>query len=508
MVNSTVRGKARWCALGLGLGLMSAPAFNANAANISTVFAFDLHYTAAGVVEGTGTNAGYLYGSTYDTSLTYGGSIYRVPLGGGEPKVIYQLQSTDGYSPQASMVVGTDGYLYGTTHYAPRVGTDTARGSGTIFRLSQDGSGYTTLHTFTYSTTTNSTTGIAVNDDGIYPDRALIQDATYLYGTTSYGGLYGSGTVFRVRKSDGAFTVLHHFAAVDSVTTGLNAAGEGAYPSSSLTLASDGRLYGVTSGGGPNLKTAGSADSITGYSGTGTIYSLRTDGTDFQTVYAFSALDDTAAGSNAIGVNLDGVQPNGSLLEVSSGVLIGTTTDGGTPTDTSLTGYGTIFSFATGTKQLTTLYNFDSTTGATPSGNLILDNGRVYGITSGGSSDAGTSLGNLYAIDVAGTNFSNVHPFVFTEGTSLTGSLIKASNGDLFGTASYGNACTSVSSSGYGAVFRWSLATGQSSSGYASCTTYTSSSGGGAMQPGFLWLLAALGLAPPVRRRLFGFHKP
>lgn len=497
MLNSFVpRKKAWWCALGLCLGLLSAPAFSATP-TFSTVFAFDLHTTSAGVVQGTGANQNYLYGTLTDTSLSYGGVIYKVALGGGAPEVVYQLQSTEGYSPQAGLLVSTDGYIYGSTYYGPRVGTNTVSGAGTIFRIAQDGTGFTTLHTFGAATGTESTTGNVLNADGFYPSRALIEDATYLYGVTLYGGAHGSGTVFRVRKADGAVTVLHSFAAVG--TDGTNAS-EGAYPSSSLTLASDGRLYGVTSGGGANLKTVSTTSTV----GTGTIYSLNTDGSGFQTIHNFEALDDSAT----ISVNSEGVQPNGNLLEASSGVLVGTTSDGGDPSAGTVTGYGTVFRFDIATSDFNALYAFDSTTGASPLGELVQGNdGLVYGVTSTGSTSSTpvTAYGEIYSIDVTAADFTLVHPLTFAEGTSPTGGLIKASNGDLFGTAAYGNACTSYSSSGYGAVFRYSLVTGANSSGYANCTQY-SSSGGGAMNPGILWLLAALGLAPPVRRRLFGFN--
>lgn len=508
MLNFSLRGnKAWWCLLGMCLGLMNAPAFGAT---YSTVFAFDLHLTSVGVVEGSGSNQGFLFGTTYDSSLTYGGSIYKVAMNGGAPQVVYQLKDTDGYNPQAMLLLGSDGYLYGTTHYGPRLGSFTSAGTGTIFRVGQDGTNFTKLHTFAASTTTHSVTGNSLNADGIFPDRALIESGAYLYGVTTAGGLNGSGVVFRLRKSDGLLDVLHHFAATTSTGVSsniVNGVGEGAYPTSSLTLATNGRLYGVTSGGGANLKTTSS-----GTSGAGTIYSLNVDGTDFQTVYNFTALDDTAAvGANAIGVNPDGVQPNGNLLEVSSGVLVGTTSDGGTPIDTTATGYGTVFTFTVATRSLNTLHAFDNTTGATPSGSLVLDStsGRVYGVTNTGSSTSTpvTLLGEIYSVNPTTANFAIEHALVFAEGSGPTGGLIKASNGDLFGTVGYGNVCTATSSSGYGAVFRYSLTTNASSSGYANCTVYDSDSGGGAFSPGFLWLLSALGLVPVVRRRLFGFSQ-
>ena len=500
MVNFSLRcRKAWWGVLGTCLGLMNAPAFSAT---YSTVFAFDLHLTSSGVVEGTGSNVGFLFGTTSDTSLSYGGAIFKVAKNGGAPQVIYQLKDTDGYAPQATLLVGTDGYLYGTTQYWSRSGTSLTQGAGTIFRIAQDGSGFTTLHVFGGLSGLHPVTSAGLNPDGIYPNYALIQDATYLYGVTQFGGLYGSGTVFRLRKSDGALDVLHHFAAIDNVSNGTNSSGEGANPSSSLLLASDGRLYGVTSGGGANIKTTSS-----GVEATGTIYSLNVDGSGFQTLYNFSALDDTAAG-----VNGDGVQPLGTLVEVSSGVLVGTTSDGGTPADTTLTGFGTIFSFDVASGDLEVLHNFNNATGATPIGKLLLANdGRVYGTTNDGSgtSDPVTQLGVIWSINPATADYTMVHALTFAQGGGFSGGLIQASDGDLYGAVSYGNACTGINANGYGAVFRYSLTTNASSSGYSSCTTFeVDDGGGGAFSPDLLWLLSALGLAPSVRRRVFGFRQP
>ncbi len=499
MVNLTVQGKKTWWwACGLCFGLLNAPVITANAATLSTLFAFDLHQTSAGVVEGDGSNTGYLFGTTNDTSLTYGGSIFRVPVAGGAPTIIYQLQTSDGYSPRATLLRGVDHLLYGTTNYWPRVSNSTNIGYGTIFRVAQDGTGFTTLHVFNGA-------------DGISPNLALIEDAYYLYGVATSGGINGTGTVFRVRKADGLFEVLHVFAAVDSLSGAsiqiAGGLGEGAVPSSSLTLASDGRLYGVTHAGGANLKKTSS-----GTTGTGTIYSLNTDGTGFQTLYNFSALDETAVSptdSTAIlSFNPDGAQPAGNLLEVNSGVLIGTTSDGGDPHSSTVSGHGTVFKFDIASGTLTTLHAFDNDTGAAPVGALVKDaaSGLVYGVATSGSSTATpvTVYGSIYHINPITGDFAIDHAMTFAEGSGVTGGLIQASNGDLFGTTTSGNGCTAINGSGYGAVYRYSLTTGASSSGYSSCTDYTASSGHGAFDWGFLCCLSVLGLAPPVRRRVFG----
>lgn len=515
MLNSTVCGhrarKQTLCmALMLLVSLVTAPSFSAQAATLSTVFALDLHQTSSGVVEGDGANAGYLFGTTSDVSLTYGGAIFKVPVGGGSPQTVYQLDSTNGYSPQATLLLSTDHNLYGTTRYAPRIGNQTAYGGGTIFRIAQDGSGFTTLYTFPG----DATSGFP---NGAYPDRALIEDANYLYGIATAGGTNGTGTVFRVRKSDGVFQVLHQFAALNAN----GSSSEGATPSSSLTLASNGRLYGVTAGGGANLKTSldSSGNAVT--AGTGTIYSLNIDGTGFQTVYQFSALDKRTTDPNdstiSLTYNADGAQPNGNLLEVSPGILLGTTTDGGNPSanpsppPNPVSGYGTVFRFVINDATLTTLYAFDNTNGAAPFGSLVKDRNStsVYGLTSSGSATTSPThqYGNVFHLTPTAANFVSAsftfdYPLAFTDGSQLNQGLIQASNGDLFFSTAYGNGCTALNGTGYGAVLRYSVTTGASSAGYSNCTAPTTSSGGGALSLGWLCLLAALGLVPVVRRRV------
>lgn len=520
MVNSIVRGhKACWSLLAFGLSLLSAPAFSATnpAANVSSVFSFDLHITGAGVVEGTG---GALFGTTMDTSLTSGGTIFKVAKGGGSPEVIYQLKETDGFSPQATLLVDGE-FLYGTTYYSPRIGLTISYGSGTVFRVKQDGSGYTTLHTFGLLTGTNAVTGNAINADGMHPVKALIQDATYLYGVTPAGGANGSGTVFRVRKSDGQTNVLHAFNAVKVApdpNAGKGELGDGAYPSSSLTLGQDGRLYGVTSSGGAKLRTsAGTETGTTVTAGTGTIYSLDKNNdpnnSTFTTLYSFDVIDDTA--TTLPSTNASGAQPTGALLELTPGVFIGTASSGGNPTPvspaTTSIGYGTIFKFtvAGAGGALTTLYNFNNNTGASPTGNLVKEqNGNlIYGFTNTGSTTITpvTQYGVFYSIDptapTPADTFEVEHALTFAEGTGIVGNLTQDAVGDLYASVQSGNACTVLNGSGYGGVIRFSVATGGSSTGYANCTQ-PSDSGGGVMSMAFMSLLGMLGLVPVARRWL------
>lgn len=429
------------------------------------VFAFDRTASAAGVTFGTD---GALYGSTYSTSYDHGGLIFRTTVDGSNPQTLYQLKgdSGDGYSPRANLLLGSDGYFYGTTHFGPRTGYNYNYGSGTVFRLAQDGTAFTTVYVFAVATDSTN----LINADGMYPDLPLIEgEDGYLYGVTTNGGQSGTGTVFRVAKDGAGFQTLHQFTGLDS--DGENT--DGAYPSGKLLFGADGRLYGVTSSGGEF--------------GRGVVYSLGIGGgSDFAPVYYFSELDSD-------GYNAEGVSPVGALVEINN-VLYGVTAGGGT------SGYGTVYSLTLdGTLEvLHTFLGGSSGDAASPAAGLILaGDGRLYGTTSAGSySSDVTGYGTVFAIATDGSDYEILHTFNSSSGSSPKTELVQATNAETYyGTASGGGSC------GYGNVFRLSigaLAT-QQSDGHNNCES--TDSGGGSMGSGLLLLLAAFGLAPSGRRR-------
>jgi uncharacterized repeat protein (TIGR03803 family) len=103
--------------------------------------------------------------------------------------VIYSFTATngDGTFPSASVVVGKDGSLYGTTQ------SGGSANLGTVFQLTPPatlGDPWTEmiLHSFT-----------GQSGDGATPLAGLtLNSAGVLYGTTSSGGTAGKGTVFAV----------------------------------------------------------------------------------------------------------------------------------------------------------------------------------------------------------------------------------------------------------------------------------------------------------------------
>ncbi len=113
---------------------------------------------------------------------TYGaGAIYRIDAAGVYTSVYAFQGKDDGGGPTGTLLVGRDGFIYGTAQGGGR------HVRGTVFRFDPATGTLLTLHAFN---------GL----DGAYPAAGVVQDDEgALYGTTPYGGKLGEGTVFRVR---------------------------------------------------------------------------------------------------------------------------------------------------------------------------------------------------------------------------------------------------------------------------------------------------------------------
>jgi len=249
--------------------------------------------------------------------------------------------------------------------------------------------------------------------DGRYPYAGLVDVNGTLYGTTSAGGVNGSGTVFSVDPGTGAETVLYSFCSETNCA-------DGASPWTSL-LEANGTLYGTTSAGGAN-------------SG-GTVFSLD-PGTGTETVlYSFCSQTNCA----------DGASPYASLIDV-NGTLYGTTYFGGI-TGCYLGGCGTVFSFDPGTGTETVLYSFcsqtDCTDGDQPNGGLVDVNGILYGTTSrgGAACNSGYNCGTVFSVDPQAGTETVLHTFCPNcgDGSTPMASLI-AVQGILYGTTEFGGA--------------------------------------------------------------------
>jgi uncharacterized repeat protein (TIGR03803 family) len=228
----------------------------------------------------------------------------------------------DGTLPLGRLVLSGD-MLYGTASAGG------IHGNGTIFAMTTNGTGFTTLHHFGALGDDSALNDTATNFDGASPSAGLVLTNNTLYGVAQYGGLAGNGTVFAISTSGMGFTVLHEFApgahdpSVVSFGTGFTNR-DGAHPSGDLVLSGN-ILYGTTVTGGTN--------------GSGTVFSLGTNGANFASLYAFTALNTNSAPIDPLYTNSDGVEPLGGLV-ISSNVLYGTTSFGGLNSD------GTVFSLS------------------------------------------------------------------------------------------------------------------------------------------------------------------
>ena len=167
-------------------------------------------------------SAGNLYGTAFQGGAHGWGAVFKVDPTGKETILYSFTGSTDGGNPFGGPVRDAKGNLYGTASFGG------SYFAGNVFKIDPTGT-ETVLYSFTGST------------DGSTPQAGLIRDsAGNLYGTTTYGGASGFGTVFKV-NTQGQENVLYSF-------TG---APDGYYPSfGSLVRDPAGNLYGTTQTGG------------------------------------------------------------------------------------------------------------------------------------------------------------------------------------------------------------------------------------------------------------------
>ncbi len=292
--------------------------------------------------------------------------------------------------------------------------------------------------------------------DGYGPVAGLIRDPKgNLYGTTPYGGTYGSGTVFELTSSD-TEKILHSFH--DNGT-------DGTEPLTGLVRDTKGNLYGTTYQGGAH--TWGTVFELTP-SGTETIlYSFDRSGTggyfpqglvrdtkgnlygttEQGGTYGFGTVFElTPSGTETVLHSFgqtasDGFYPVGGPVMDTNGNLYGTTYSGGAH------GVGTVYE-VTSSGNETVLYSFGATAadGNYPQAGLVRDTaGNLYGTTfQGGAS----SVGTVFELTPSGTE-TILHSFgeTPTDGTYPEAALVRDRNGNLYSTTQYGGAYT------YGTVF-------------------------------------------------------
>ncbi len=338
---------------------------------------------------------GNVYGSASYAGSRGGGTVFRSSYknGGWIFNPLYEFQGgTDGKTPFAGVTVGPAGAVYGTTLYGGGSGCD-GSGCGTVFKLTPPasfcrmvlcpwtetvlyrnngpnepccfyggvivdnagnvygmsegggngncfGSGCGAVYMLTPSGG-SYTLSVLYNfqggSDGAGPLGNLTMDAAgNLYGTATYGGQYGFGTVFKLVRSAGGYT----FHLLYTFTNG----SDGAMPQGNVVLDSAGNLYGASGDGGGIFQITPSGDyslidpilgglqSPITIDAAGNIYGTtyaggsRDDGSVFKLTYSNGAWTHNVLHSFN---GLDGALPLSSVAFDASGNLYGTATSGG-----------------------------------------------------------------------------------------------------------------------------------------------------------------------------------
>ena len=361
--------------------------------------------------------------------------------------------SSDGGVPYAGLVSDKDGNFYGTTmQYGDGPCSYPFGGCGTVFELMKDRQDGITQLTFKLLYTFHG------GSDGADPASTLIFDSSgHLYGTTTVGGTgcggLGCGTVFELEWSGSEWNenVLYRF------TGGF----DGRDPVGSLTLDSQGNIYGTAAFGGDN-------SCITGYGvGCGVVFRLSPTGASTENTWAETVLHTFhgADGANPyVGVTLApprlcGAAVRSTAAGIAKACIFGTASFGGYGT---VEPGGVVFQIAPGLKtwNYRMLYEFPDGCGG-PGGPLLLDKlGTFYGMTHLGGQFCSGSVFTLGKDSAGIWTETDIYSFAGPQGWfPMYQGVVMDERGNLYGTTSSGGASPNCQA-GCGTVFRLSKATG------------------------------------------------
>ena len=402
----------------LMLALSATPRVEAQALNVIHGFNGSPDGSApwAGLVRD---GAGNLYGTT-TMGGEYGyGMVFKLTKRGSgwtlDPLYSFPQpnQGQDGAEPNAPVVIGPDGSLYGTT-------TMGGGNSGIVFKLTPPPQVCRTTICPWNETVLYRFTG---GDDGGNPYTPVILDAAgNIYGTTQSGGSANLGAVFELSPTGSSWTesVLYSFMGLPD---------DGSQPESGLVMDTAGNLYGTTADGGTG--------------GSGTVFQLVRSGSGWteNILYSFGPMD--------------GYAPFGGLIFDGSGNLFGTTAY-------SYSGDGTVFELSPaggGQWNFTNIYFLTSGAPGVPGpvGTLLMDNsGNLFGTTfEGGIPGCGLGFGcgtlfELSPVSGGGWTYNLLYQYMGqSDGGFPVDGLAHDSQGNLYG-AGWGGG-----NSGNGVVFEW-----------------------------------------------------
>ncbi len=305
-----------------------------------------------------------------------GFSIYEFDPVTNNVRTTYEITSSlDGSPSMGELMEASNGKGYGMTF------TGGANNNGVLFELNVVTGAFAKKFDFEESSS------------GAFPMGSLIQAADgKLYGLTSMGGIYGKGTLFSYDLSTNQFQKLNDF---DGPM--------GATPVGTLVEAGNGRLFGITRGGG-----AWGVGVVFEYQPTGNLYTKKLD-LDSETGYGGKGALVKGQNGKLYGVVDNGVgKVTGAFIEID-------------PVPFALK------------KKL----EFDGERdGSYPIAITEGSNGKFYGLTQKGGSN---NVGVVFQMDVTSTNLKSLHNFTFAlNGSFPRGTLTMAPNGKFYGITAQG----------------------------------------------------------------------
>jgi len=371
---------------------------------------------------------GKLYGMTKNGGAFGDGVIFEFDPDNGSFSIKHEFNHiTDGKSPMGSLIQATNGKLYGMTYYG---GADS---DGIIFEYDIASDNFIVKHQFNGS-------------NGRSPIGNLLQATNgKFYGLTPGGGSDDIGVLFEFDAGSNSFSLLVDFDYYP----------EGSYPSNSLIQATNGILYGMTSGNDGTLFAYNIGDTaidvkhyfenhISGcmpmgnliQSQNGNIYGLARGGPfSAGLIFEFNPTIDTFKTKIFLNSGINGSKPMGGLTLASNGKLYGMTNHGGKSTvddPNEQYGCGVLFELDPVSGVYTKKVDFKQTLGCEPDGTMINGaNGNLYGTTRlGGAYNCGV----IFEYDPGNEMYTIKHHFTGdTNGGYPHFRLVQASNGNLYG---------------------------------------------------------------------------
>jgi len=322
-----------------------------------------------------------LWGTTNAGGVSNNGVLFKTDSFANNQQVKFNFNQTDGVTPSNSkLCLASNGKLYGAVPYG---GTNNC---GVLFEYNIATSTYTKLHDL-------------VSTSGAQFCGELMQSSNgKLYGMATNGGYLNAGMVYYYDISTSTFFVV----------SGLDSSFSGWHPNAGLFEASNGRIYGMTTKGGPDNN--------------GSIFQFESVSSPmFMIFYKFTTTDGGNSQSTFI-------EPEPGIMP---GILYGMLKNGGS------NGKGMIFSINVNkTNFIYKKYNFVDSSGSEPSGSLVKAfNGKLYGMTSKGGAN---NMGVIFEYNMPDSSYKKIYDFSTTSGGNPTGSLTLTLDGKLYGLTNKG----------------------------------------------------------------------